>query len=137
MSLRTELNQADPDRLSSAFTELQLGELTNAVIAGLAASGYTETTQTVTSNIRTLNAVPSAIFQVTATTATHTGVKTLLKGAPSGASALTPLPGQCVWDGGLHILFATVDNVTACSVLYAQAGDTTASILQRVPGQNP
>ena len=137
MSLRTELNQADPDRLSSAFTELQAGELINAIIAGLAASGYTETTQTVTSNIRTLNAVPSAIFQVTATTATHTGVKTLLKGATSGANAVTPLTGQCVWDGGLHILFATVDNVTVCSVLYAQAGDTTASILQRVPGQNP
>ena len=137
MSLRTELNQGDPDRIPSAFTELQLGELTNAVIAGLAASGYTETAQAVTTNVRTLNAVPSAIFQVTATTATHTGVKTLLRGAVSGANAVTPLTGQCVWDGGLHILFAAGDAVFACSVLYAQAGDTTASILQRVPGQNP
>ena len=137
MSLRTELNQGDPDRIADAAAELKLGELCVAVIAGLAASGNTEPAQTVTTNIRTLNAVPSAVFQVTATTATHTGVKTLLKGATSGANALTPLTGQCVWDGGLHILFAAVDAVTACSVLYAQASDTTASILQRVPGQNP
>jgi hypothetical protein len=137
MSLRTELNQADPDRLANVFTELQMGELINTLIAGLATAGYTETAQAVTSNVRTLNAIPSALFQVTATTAHTTGVKQILKGAVSGPAAIVPGIGYCVWDGGNKILFNTVDAVTACSVLYAQATDTTASILQRVAGQNP
>lgn len=136
MSLRDELNNADPNRLADAFRlgpSIGLGDLLNKVIAGLTA---TETGVTPASNVATLANQPSSLFQVNVTAGTSTGVKKLKKGPITGPKAITPAAGECVWDGGKKVLFAAADGATAVSFTYATAADVTCSILSRVLGQS-
>jgi hypothetical protein len=61
----------------------------------------------------------------------------LLKAPITGAGAVIPVPGQCVWDGGTKVLFNHADAVTVASFLYARDADATASALQRTLGSVP
>lgn len=126
--LRTDLNNGVLQQIADQFRQLSMGELLSLLISKL---GFTETDVVPAANVATLANQPSAIFQVNAGTATVTGVKKLLKGPITGPSAVVPATGECVWDGGLHVLLSAVDAVTKVSFVYAQATDK-ASILLRL-----
>jgi len=128
MSLRDTLNLGDANRTPAVFSKLLLGDVLNLLITALA---VTESAITVTANVATLANTPSTLLQINATAGTTTGVKKLLRGPVTGATAIVPLTGQAVWDGGVKVLFSTVDAVTAASFTYARAANVTASILQR------
>lgn len=132
MATRDILNQASPNNICDALRDIGFGELINTVIAGLTA---TETGVSATSSLGVLANQPSVKpFFINATTATTTGMKKVLVGPISGPSALVPAAGQCVWDGGKNILFASVDAVTAFKACYAKASDVTVSTLQNDVG---
>ena len=66
-------------------------------------------------------AIPTAVFQVNATTATTTGVKKLRKGV---VGTDVPATGECIWQPGTKtIALAVVDAVTVCAVTYSVATD--------------
>jgi len=134
MSIRDDLNKADPNRAWDMLRQMGLGDVLNMLIT---AKAVTEATITVTSNVATLANQPSFLLQINATTATATGVKKLLQGPITGAGAIVPKAGEAVWDGAKKVLFNTVDAVTAASFTYATAADVTCSILARDSGQNP
>lgn len=127
-TLRTELNSQSPNRANSAFNQAAVGEALNLLLSG---ATYTETGVTVTTNVATLANQPSALFDANGTTATSTGSKKLLKGPITGAGAIVPAAGECVWDGGVKVLFNSVDAVTVAKFLYARAANATMSLLQR------
>lgn len=132
MATRDVLNQASPNNICDAFRDIGLGELLNSLIAGATA---TETGVSVSSNVGALANQPSIKpFYVNATSGTTTGMKKVLVGPITGPSALVPATGQCVWDGGKNILFASVDAVTAFKAFYAKASDVTVSTLQNDVG---
>ena len=141
MSLRTELNNPDPDRLGDVFREMQFGELLNLAFAGMP---YNEVASpgvglTVTSNVATLNAQPTQIFKANAMTVSDgsaTGIKKILHGPITGQNAIVPASGKCVWDGNVSVLFAACDLVTTAEFATVLAA-TTASVMFRTPGQNP
>ena len=133
-TLRDSLNTAQPDRISPALHSVGFGDLLNALIVGATA---TETGLSTTSNVGTLSHTPSSLFDVKATAGTTTGHKELLQGPITGAGAIVPATGQVVWDGGVKLLFATVDAVTTFQATYAQATDPSCSLLQRAIGQEP
>lgn len=133
-NLRGSLNESNQNRIADALRGSGLGDMLNALVIALAA---TESGLVPASNVITLANQPSTVFDVNATAATTTGHKQLLIGPISGAGAVVPATGQCVWDGGKKILFATADVVTAVSVKYARATDATASLLQRSIGESP
>jgi hypothetical protein len=136
MSLRDDLNNALPGRIDPALKEMGLGDALNALLKG---ATFTETGVVPASNVGTLANVPQTLFRVLATAETGTvHEKQVLKGPISGTQAVVPAAGQCVWlPGGKKILFNAADAVTAFSALYAQATDTTASLLQRTIGEQP
>jgi len=131
MSLRTDLNANQPNRLSDGLADIKLGELLSYLINRLTP---TQAGLVPASHVATMAAQPAALFQVNATTGTVTGVKKLLRGPISGEDAVVPATGEVVWDGGTNLLFATSDAVTAVSVTYALATDL-ASITMRNLGQ--
>lgn len=143
-NLRTELNNANPNRTDPAFASVNFGSTLNALIKALT---FTETGVVPASNVGTLanapepvsgNSVGGGLLRILATAETGTVHEKLLKiGVITGTQAITPAPGECVWDGGKKILFNTADAVTAFSALYTQAADTTASVLQRSEGVSP
>ncbi len=134
MSLRASFDTADPEQMADCFRDFRLGEFLSYVISRV---GYTETGIAVVANVSTLAAVPTALFQcVIATTgAAGTGVKTLLKGPITGQGALVPAPGECVWDGGVRVLFNVVDAALTASFTYATVLTNVASITLRNLGQ--
>jgi hypothetical protein len=123
--IRDTLNSGNPNVLGDAAQAIGLGELLSLMIATAGAGAPTDTLAggDIVSSLATLAAVPTALFYVNGTVGTHTGVKKLRKGPVSGPNALVPATGECVWDGGLHILFASVDAITTATVLYATASD--------------
>lgn len=126
MSIREDLNVASNNIIADDFRKAHFGELLALLIN---AAAYTETGLTPASNVATVATLPTAVFQVAATAATTTGVKTLRIGRVSGSGAIVPATGECVWQPGTKtILFAAVDAVTAVSVLYSVAA-TKASCL--------
>lgn len=129
MSLRTDLNNGVLQQIADEFRQISLGELLSLVIKGITP---TEAGIVVVPGVdtATLAAQPSALFQVNVTAGGTTGVKKLLKGPLTGPGAVVPASGECVWDGGLVIKFASVDAVTAVSATYAKSTDV-ASILMR------
>lgn len=126
MALRQVMNTNNPNQLSDALKDLPLGELLTFLIKG---ATPTQTGVVPSSNVATLAAVATGMFQVNATTATVTGIKTLLRGKISGTGALVPATGECVWDGANKLLFAAADAVTAVSATYSVAADK-ASVLE-------
>lgn len=122
--IRDTLNSGNPNVLGDAFQAIGLGELLSLLIA-TAAGTPTETLAggSIVNSLATMGAVPTALFYVNGTVGGTTGVKKLRKGPVSGPNAIVPASGECVWDGGLHILFAAVDAITTCTVLYAVATD--------------
>lgn len=134
MSLRDDLNNAVPGRLPSALQSMGAGDAINALLKGLA---FTETGVVPAANVGTLANQPSTLFRLLATAETGaTHEKALLRGPITGPKAIVPAVGQAVWDGAKKILFNSTDAVTAFSALYAQAADTTASLLQRTIGES-
>lgn len=133
MSLRTTLNNGDANRLPDALRSIGLGDLLNLLLPDMT---FTETGVAVTTNVATLAAQPQNLYVVNATTATSTGVKTLLKGPISGAKAIVPAAGQCVWDGAKKVLFNAADAATVAKFLYSTSADVTISLLQREIGQS-
>ena len=125
MSVRQVLNASNPNQLTDGLHAFPLGELLTKLIKLLTA---TEVGVVPAANIATLAAVPTGLFQVNATAGTVTGIKTLRRGVVSGASAVVAATGECVWDGGLHILFSPIDAVTAVSVTYAVATDKASAL---------
>lgn len=131
MSMRSTLNQVQPNNALDILREVGFGDLLNALIKALA---FTETAIAVTTNVATLAAQPSSLGVLRALATAETGTsheKKILIGPVSGPQALVPAVAQCVWDGGVKVLFNSVDAVTAASFLYAKDSDTTAGALQR------
>jgi hypothetical protein len=122
-SLREVLNGGNPNLVFDAMVRGHLGDMLGYACSKM---GYTETGIAVTSNVSTLAAVPKALFNCVVATVSGgsgTGVKKLRQGPISGPSALVPAAGECVWDGGLHVLFATADLALTASFTYAVATD--------------
>lgn len=119
-NIRDLLNGGGVNTLGDVNQAIGLGELLSHMIS-LAAATPTEslTGPTLVADVGTMAAVPSALFQVNGTAGTHTGVKKLRKGPITGPNAIIPAAGECVWDGGLHILFAAYDALTTVTVFYA------------------
>jgi hypothetical protein len=46
---------------------------------------------------------------------------------------VVPAAGECVWDGGLHVLFAASDLAVTASFTYAVATDVASCLLQDLP----
>lgn len=178
MTLRDELNAADPNRVDPALQKIAFGEILNLQLAGatvnvpaatvgadiaaftdppsaaemallrtfvnalkadqanlrtalIAAGGNTEQGITVTANVATLANQPRALLSIIATAAGVTGVKKLRIGVVTGPQALVPATGEAVWDGGVKVLFSSIDAVTAASFLYTRTANPTASVLQQ------
>lgn len=133
MSMRAEANTGPENRMMDILREIGFGDLLNALITTLA---VTET-PTASSNVLTLAGQPTYLWDVNQTGGTVTGNKTILRGPITGSQKVTPATGQCVWDGGVKILFAAADAATTVAVKYAKAVDTTHGSLAREIGQNP
>lgn len=133
MSIRAEMNTGPENRFMDMVREIGLGELINLLIQGLAAA---ETGIAITASVATLAATPTALFQVNGIGGTA-GIKTIKKGPITGSQKITPLPGECVWDGGIKVLFNVADANTTATFRYAKAADATASCLSREIGQSP
>jgi hypothetical protein len=127
MSLRDTLNDNNLNQAEDALSAISLGELLTLLIKN---STATEAGLVPAADQITLAATPTALFQINATAGAVTGVKRLRKGPITGSGAIVPATGEAVWDGGTKVLFASVDAVTAASVLYAKSTDK-ASILLR------
>ncbi len=135
MSIRLLLDTVPPNQTFDMLRETPFGALLNALIKLLT---FTETGVSATSSVGTLAAQPTAekgVLRILGTTETGTAhEKKILVGPITGPQALVPAPGQCVWDGGVKVLFNTVDAVTVFSALYLKDSDTTTGVLQRDPG---
>jgi hypothetical protein len=119
MTMRDELNKCNLNRLDELMSNgCSLGEILTFLLKKATAI---ESGVTPSSNIATLANIPSAMFQVNATAATTTGIKTLRKGV---IGTDVPATGECVWQPGTkRVAFAAVDAVTAASFTYATAAD--------------
>lgn len=141
MSIRSELNNQSLGRLCANLQELQLGELLNLALAGVA---YNEVASpgvglTVTNKVATLGTKPTQILMANAMTVSGnsaTGIKKVLYGPVTGTAAVVPASGQCVWDGNVSVLFAASDLV-ATAEFATSLSATVTSAMQRVVGQNP
>lgn len=126
MSLRSELNKINLNRLDLLLGIGSLGELLTRLIAS---ATPTEAGVVPSADIATLAAIPSAVFQVNATAGGVTGIKTLRKGLTSEV----PASGECIWqEGTTKIKFSPADAVTATSVTYCTAA-VKASIMEGSP----
>ena len=119
-NIRDLLNGGGLNTLGDVNQAIGLGELLSHMIS-LASATPTETLTggILVSNVGIMAAVPSALFQVNGSAGTHTGIKKLRKGPITGPNAVIPAAGECVWDGGLNILFSTYDAITTALVFYA------------------
>jgi hypothetical protein len=129
-TLRESFNASDPNRLPSELQDLSMGELLTLLINALAA---TESALAPASNVITLAATPSALFDVNVTAGTVTGAKKILKGFTGSDGVITPVPatGEATWNGGTKVRLASADAATAVSVKYATAATSTPGYLRR------
>lgn len=135
MNIRALLDAVPPNSTFDMLRETPFGALFNLMIKQLT---FTETGVVPSSHVATLAAQPTperGLFRALQTAGTGVILeKKILIGPITGAQALVPAPGQCVWDGGVKVLFNTADAVTGASFLYSKDSDTTAGVLQRDPG---
>lgn len=130
-SLRDVLNSGNLNNLADAAQKMSLGEVLAYAISKM---GFTETGIAVTANVSTLAAQPTALLQCVGITAGAVStVKKLIKGPISGPGAITPATGECVWDGGLNVLFAAVDVAATASFTYVVATDKASIGLSDLP----
>jgi hypothetical protein len=136
-SVRDQLNGVETaNNLPDLCASMGLGEILSYAISKM---GYTETGIAVTTNVSTLANQPTSqgLFQCVVASVSGgsaTGVKKLLKGPVSGVGAIVPASGECVWDGGLHVLFCATDLALTASFTYAVSTDE-ASITKKALGQ--
>jgi hypothetical protein len=109
---------------ADAIAKVPLGELFAILLPALT---FTETGVSVTSNVATLAAKPSALVIVQATAGSVQGVKKLVRD-PLHVLAT----GEAYWDGNLIVNFAAIDAVSAAKFLYAKAdlSDKVSILLQ-------
>ena len=131
-NVQAVLDSGNANNLADACAKLGVGTLLAYAISKM---GYTDTGTAIVSDVVTLTAQPVAngLFKVVAATGTVTGMKKLRRGPISGAGAIVPATGECVWDGGLHVLFAAVDAVATASSTFAVAADTASTMLADLP----
>ena len=131
-SLQAVLDSGNLNDLADVAAKAGLGTMLAYACSKM---GYTETGISVTTNVATLANAPTTngLFQVVATAGTTQGVKKLRKGPTTGASAIVPATGECVWDGAKSVLFAAVDAVSAASFTYAVSTDLAACLLADLP----
>lgn len=128
-TLRDSLNTADPNRLSAALQEINLGDLLTTLIS-LAAG--TETSLSPSSNVVTLAVVPNEVFQVNVTAGT-TGIRKLLK----GPQTIAPAAGEAVWTPGTRLIkFSSADTNTTVSVTYSRSTDKASILLRNIGEQD-
>lgn len=127
--VRDTLNSGNLNQLADALKAMGVGELLSYAAAKMV---YTETGISTSSNVATLANPPTAqgLFQCVAASGTVTGVKKLRRGPVSGANAIVPNTGECVWDGGKKVLFAAVDAVATASFTYAVSTDIASLTMQ-------
>lgn len=127
-TLRDSLNTSDPNRLSAAFQDINLGDLLTMLIAG---ATPTEAGLSPSSDVVTLAVVPTEVYQVNVTAGSPTGIRKLLK----GPQTIAPATGECVWTPGTKLIkFSAADTDTTVSVTYGRSTDK-ASILLRNLGE--
>lgn len=132
-SVRDQLNGVQlPNNLADLAASIGLGELLSYAVNKM---GFTETGIAVTSDVATLAATPVGLFQCVGITGGGAStVKKLLRGPISGVGAIVPASGECVWDGGTHVLFAAADLAATASFTYSLATDL-ASCTMKALGQ--
>ena len=138
-SLQSVIDSGNINQLGDAALKGGLGTLLAYLINKFGSVvGYTDTGKAVTSNVATLTAAPvsNGLFQCVVASVSGgsaTGVKKLRVGPISGSNALVPAAGECVWDGGVKVLFAAADLAATASFTYAVAADTASSLLADLP----
>lgn len=130
--VRDTLNSGNLNQIADAAKACGLGEALSYL---LAKASYTETGITVTANVATLANAPTSqgLFQCVVASVSGgsaTGAKKLRKGPITGAGAITPNAGECVWDGGVKVLFAAADKAATASFTYAVATDLASDTMQ-------
>lgn len=118
MSVQTELNRADPNRIADLLRVAKIGD----VLAGMS-KGAIEETVTVTTNVGVLANRAMAILAISATAGSTTGLIT-----PQSATATVVTKGASVATDQKTLTFFGSDAVTAAKVTYipAPAGLETA-----------
>jgi hypothetical protein len=132
-SIQAVLDSGNINQLGDAALKAKLGSMLAYAASKM---GYTETGIAVTTNVSTLANQPSALFQCVVASVSGgsaTGAKKLLRGPISGAGAVVPAAGECVWDGGLHVLFSAADLALTASFTYAVATDVASCMLADLP----
>jgi hypothetical protein len=131
-TLRDTMNQGEAQRIADVDRDLRIGDFVNAMINAMTA---TEAGVTVTTNVATLAASPTVLWDAKATTATSTGSKLVRKVSNAYLVANSPAAGECFWDGATKVKFNAVDAVTAAGFKYPLAADSSCSFLRRSLGQ--
>jgi len=134
-SLQSVIDSGNINQLGDAAQKAGLGTLLAYATSKM---GFTQTGIAVTSNVSTLANAPTAngLFQCVVASVSGgsaTGAKKLRRGPISGSGALVPAAGECIWDGGLHVLFAAADLALTASFTYAVATDIASNMLADLP----
>jgi len=118
MSIRTELDTIQLNRLAENLKAIPFGELLSFLIEKATA---TEAGVVPSANVATLANTPTAMLQVNVTAGTVTGIKTLRIGV---VGTDVPATGEAIWQPGTKLVaFAAADAATAVSFTYVQATD--------------
>ena len=134
-SLQAVIDSGNLNQLADAAQKAGLGTLLAYAASKM---GYTETGIAVTSNVSTLANPPTSagLFQCVVASVSGgsaTGVKKLLRGPITGANAIVPAAGECVWDGAKKVLFAAADLALTASFTYAVSTDIASTFLADLP----
>jgi hypothetical protein len=132
-TLRDSMNSEMPQRLYPALSGW-FGEVMSMLIAAMTP---TEAAVAVAASVGVMAAQPVALLQVVGNVGGTVGVKKLLVGPITGPHAVVPGRGECCWDGGLNILFNSVDAITQMAVTYTLAPTTAqgCSLMRRYVGE--
>jgi hypothetical protein len=134
-SIQAVLDSGNINQLGDAAAKVALGTLLAYATSKM---GYTETGIAVITDVSTLANAPTTngLFKCVVATVSGgaaTGPKKLLRGPISGPGAVVPAAGECVWDGGLNVLFAAADLALTASFTYAVATDVASCLLADLP----
>jgi hypothetical protein len=134
-SIQAVIDSGNINQLGDAAQKAGLGTMLAYAASKMA---YTETGIAATLNVSTLANAPVAngLFKCVVASVSGgsaTGPKKLLRGPISGPGAFVPAAGECVWDGGLHVLFSAADLAATASFTYAVATDVASCLLADLP----
>lgn len=134
-TIREDLNTGVLQRIADDARKLGMGDLIGLLVDFLTDNAPTETglNPNASAQVITLADTPATMFNVKSTAGAGTlGTLALLRGPISGAGALSPDPGEVVWNGGTGLLFNAADAFTAVDVLYSSSTTPiSASALDR------